>query len=186
MNVRFPGSLIDTFKFRKALFVLWCFGLLLSTVSCSSDDKSDDSIDDEEMMDSTPTQGDIVVEGSPWVYDYYELIEVIDRGDSQLTDADLISDIDMEFSDVEIFFFASGGGSETGFDGPPSTFNWRLGSNGEIEFTDQFGNLIEPPGEFEVVDDNSISFEFELITPDQEIDFEVVHRGKAFLKPSSD
>ena len=114
------------------------------------------------------------------------MIEVVDRGDSQLTDEDLIADIDMEFSDVEIFFFASGGGSETGFDGPPSTFNWRLGSDGEIEFTDQFGNPIDPPGEFEVVDDNTISFEFELITVDQDIDFEVIHRGKAFLKPSGD
>ena len=184
MNIRFSGSLLKKNNWWKALLVLCSIGLLLTGVSCSSDDGSDDPIDDEEMMESTPTKGDIVVEGSPWIYDFYELIEVVDRGDSQLTDEDLIADIDMEFSDVEIFFFASGGGSETGFDGPPSTFNWRLGSDGEIEFTDQFGNPIDPPGEFEVVDDNSISFEFELITVDQDIDFEVVHRGKAFLKPS--
>ena len=141
-------------------------------------------MDEEEMTEGTLTEGDIVVQGSPWIYDFYELLEVIERGDSQLTDEDLIADIDMEFSDVEIIFFASGGGSETGFDGPPSTFMWRLGSEGEIEFTDQFGNPIEPPGAFEVEDENSISFEFELMTLDQEIDFEVIHRGKAFLKPS--
>ena len=184
MKFRFPGSLIDMFYNRKAHCVLWIFVLLLAVASCSSSDDSDEPMDDEEMTESTPTAGDIVVGGSPWIYDFYELIEVVDRGDSELTDEDLIADIDMEFSDVEIFFFASGGGSETGFDGPASTFNWRLGSNGEIEFTDQFGNPIEPPGEFEVVDDNSISFEFELMTLDQDIDFEVIHRGKAFLKPS--
>ena len=177
---------MNKFYFGKALLVLCFFGLQLSTISCSSDNESDDPMIDEEMMESTPTEGDIVVQGSPWIYDFYELLEVIDRGQSQLTDAELIADVDMEFSDVEIVFFASGAGSETGFDGPPSTFNWRLGSGGEIEFTDQFGNLIEPPGEFEVVNDDSISFEFELITLDQEIDFEVVHRGKAFLRPLAD
>ena len=169
------------FCLGKAFYVLWlCFPFVLST-SCSTD-SSDDQMEDE-TMENAPTEGDIVVGGSPWIYDTYDLIEVTDRGNSELTDQDLIDATNMLFDGAEVNFFPTGLGTETGLDMAPSSFFWELDARGMVVFTDGLGNSIEPPGEFEVLD-NSISFELELTTLDSEIDFPVAHRGKAVFSPT--
>ena len=164
-----------------AFYVLWLPLLSISIISCSS--SSDDDPEDILMPDTVDelTEADVVVAGSPWIFDRYELLEVRDRGTSVLTDDDLVMEMESLYADVEIVFRESGTGTETGFDNAPSTFNWILAANGKVMFVDQLGNPLQGPGIFKVEEEN-ISFEFESTVFDEEVNGDIIIYGKVYLK----
>ncbi len=142
--------------------------------SCSNSEESEGN--EPSMINDA--EGVLVIDGSPWTFERYELREVRDRAGSDLTDAELIAAVTDTFKDVVIEFMADGRGTETGFDNIPSTFFWKLNTLGRVVFLDQAGNEITPFGSFDVdVQRQRISFTFETLTPDADLMVEVVHFG---------
>ena len=167
------------------MFVRFKFGIGVMAGMCmfASACRSD-SNPEAEPRTRDDAQAKLVVEGSPWTFDSYELLQVRERNGSPLSDEEiglLAADI---FADVIITFESDGGGSETGFDPIPSRFLWKLNSGDNVVFLDQNGNEFESPlGRMEVdVIRQLLQFTSQQTTLDPESGMEIVFYGTVTFK----
>lgn len=167
-------------KYRQVILILMTFLGCLG--SCGNDPEAEGMT----PMEVDDTKARFVVEGTPWQYDRYELLEVRERNRSLLTEEELDNLISDDFSDVVIEFRENGTGTEVGFDGIPSSFFWELNSSGNVIFLDQLGNEFSPLGLFQIdVGGQEISFTFEFPFQDVDQGERIVVYGTTFLKSAS-
>ncbi len=160
--------------FRNFSIAFWFLFLI---VSCS-----DDSGDTPEPQPETDRrQADLVIDGSPWTFDQYVLLNVLERNGSALTDQEIADLGAAAYGEVVLTFNANGSGTETGFDPIPSNFFWDLDSSGNVIFLDNAGNALEPPlGSFHVnLSQQRVSFTAERTEEDPQTTMEIRYSGRA-------
>lgn len=150
------------------LFIGLLIGFMI--LSCSSDDSNND--------DPQSTTADLLIQGSPWTFDHYEMISIIDGGNSTMTQQEIETQTNQELSGSQINFSPNG----TGF----SSINGVIESDWEWEIINQDQLKITfASNQFEILDNltissNELTVEFVGATYDLDVDYEVLHNGKYF------
>ena len=163
--------------------VIWV--MLLASITCVSC-SDDPGMEEATSMEVDDTNARFVIEGTPWIFDRYELLEVRERNGSSLSEEELEGLISEDFTDVVIEFNDNGTGTEVGFDPIPSAFFWELNSAGSVVFLDQVGNEFSPLGFFDTdIAAQEISFTFEFPFQDISTNTEIVVYGTTYLKSAS-
>ncbi len=153
--------------------------VFITLISCS------DNLDRLEAlpMEIDDTNARFVIDGTPWTFHRYELLEIRERNGSLLSEEELEAQISDDFSDVVIEFNENGTGAEVGFDPIPSSFFWELNSAGNVVFLDQVGNEFSPLGNFKTdIPRDEISFTFEFPFLDSASGIQIVVYGTTFLR----
>ena len=93
---------------------------LITLLSCSND--TDDIEQDSRVR--------ILVENSPWAFQDYKLISVIERNNSKLTEEELENFIEKSITGATLSFNADGTGqSKSGTSDVTNTWTWTLNKN---------------------------------------------------------
>lgn len=152
-------------------------GLLIGfmILSCSSDDSNNN---DDPPQSTIGVMEVLLVQGSPWTFDHYEMISIIDGGNSTLTQQEIEAQTNQDLSGNQISFFQNG----TGF----TSVNGAIESNWEWEIINQNQLKITYSGnDFEIMDNltvssNELRVEYVGVTYDLDTDYEVLHNGTYF------
>ena len=151
--------------------------VFITLISCSNDPEREEV----PPMEVDDTNARFVIDGTPWTFDRYELLEIRELNGSSLTEVELTDRISEDFSDVVIEFRENG--TEVGFDPIPSSFFWELNSAGNVVFLDQVGNEFSPLGNFITdIPRDEISFTVEFPFLDSDSGIQIVVYGTTFLK----
>ena len=162
-----------------APLLLGVFILLFGALSCSED--SEDPVNPPQEIDDTNAR--FVIDGSPWQFHRYDLLEIRNSNGSMRSAQELEVLIAEEFSDVVIEFRENKTGTEVGFDPIPSAFFWDLNTAGSIIFLDEVGNEFSPLGIFDTdIPNNEISFTFEFPFRDPDFGIEITVYGITYLR----
>ena len=144
------------------------FGIML--LSCSSNDSSSE-ISNEELLTTN----------SPWTFSHYELVTIIDSGNSNLSQTELENHINERDNGIVLVFNQDGSGSLTKQDEYSYDYSWEIINNDKIVLTyDTFF------GEVLIVNISSnqliTTVENYTSTYDENVDFWVLHNGNYFYE----
>jgi len=143
------------------------FGLVLFN-SCSSDDDTADVVAEVQLED-------VMVQNSPWTFNHYELINVVNAGTSTMTPAEIESDMNLQLAGFTLIFNQDGTG-ETVIEGEEGeSWTWVIENGDDLRivypgnFSDEYLNLS--------LLNSQLKMESESITYDSTANFEVLHYG---------
>ena len=135
---------------------------------------------DEENAEMTELSlSDLLVQGSPWTFDRYEMTTILDDMGSDITQQEIEDDIDQSSAGIIFTFNADGTGSEQGPSSPIS-WTWEI-VNGEdllITFSEGENQLFEEFG----VNASEMYLAIEAVTFDEDLVVEVLHYGRLYFK----
>ena len=104
--------------------------LLVVLIACQSDD--------ENIKSSTER---ILVENSPWSFNRYELINIIDPGDGNFTKEDVENFYNTYNDGSQVNYYENGSGLITLKNGETNEWLWRITNNNEMEITIDINNV---------------------------------------------
>jgi len=153
---------------KLSLLITLIFGMLI--LSCSSDENDNPS---------NLSKPELLIKNSPWTFNQYELLNVIDAGTSTMTQQEIENDYNMKYSGFMYTFNENGVGYVSSQWG---TFNWQweiINSNqlrinwemGDVDILDNL-NVTESQFDYEAV---SITF-------DDSANSQIKHFGKTIFK----
>jgi len=141
----------------------------LTFFSCSSDD------------DTVLSKEEILVQNSPWTFNHYEMINIIDAGNSDFTQTDIESDINQVVSGTILIFNSDRTGSTFTPGEGTDTWDWEILNDADLKISydgttdsDTFENLSITSSQL-IIEAESVSF-------DEVALFEVLHYGKYFYE----
>ena len=144
-------------------------GLMIFT-SCSKDENTQ------------LTKEELLVQNSPWTFDYYELINIVNQGNSTLTQQELETDMNQEIFGATISFSQNGTGSNSIQGGNISSWEWEITEFNELKLTfngDITDNYILNNIK---VTENEFIYEEQVLTDDSSAGLSVIHYGEFHFK----
>jgi len=136
--------------------------------SCSSDDNNTDAVVEVQLEEA-------MVQNSPWTFDHYELINIVNTGTSTMTAAQIQSDMNLELNGFTLVFNEDGTGV-TVIEGEESE-NWTWVIENENDLRIQFtGENVDLYSNLSFVN-SQLKMESESVTFDSTANFEVLHYG---------
>ncbi len=145
-------------------------GLLICILllnACSSDDDNNQHTIDE-----------LLTANSPWTFNYYEMINIIDAGNSSFTQEDIENETNISNSDVTVTFNEDGSGSSFTPGEGTDSWDWEIINNNQLK-------IIFDGGETSIfenfnVTSSQLTIETESVSFDPVAIFEVSHYGKFY------
>ena len=143
----------------------------LSILSCSSDD-NDSQLSTEELL----------IQGSPWTFDHYEVTSILDIGNSSYTEIEIENDTNQALEGGIITFNNDGTGADffPNNNGLEFIWSWEIINGNQLK-------IVLTNGSSEII--NIIVTSSELITEseegytyDEQADYDILHIGKVFYK----
>lgn len=133
-----------------------------------------------EIEEETPalSNSEFLVQQSPWNFKTYELIDILDIGDSMLTIQQIENEITNELTGVELSFYADGTGFSNNLGEDDSEFIWQILDDNQLRLdftTDGFEDI--ELYENLLVSFNELRISSDGATFDSEVDFNVLHFG---------
>mgnify|MGYP000921808165 CR=1 FL=1 len=143
----------------------------LTILSCSSNDDN-----------SQLSTEDLLIQGSPWTFDHYEVTSILDIGNSSYTEIEIESDTNQALEGGIITFNNDGTGSDffPNNNGPEFTWNWEIINNNQLKTVSANGlsNTIN----ISVTSSQLITESEEGYTYDEQADYDILHSGKVFYQ----
>jgi hypothetical protein len=134
--------------------------------SCSSDDN-------EQL-----TVKELLIQGSPWIFSKYEMIKIIDAGNSNFTKSELENDVNIQLKGSVLIFNQNGTYSVSYPNEGIETWNWKIINDNELKLIFDSGN--SKIYKIFNVTTNQLIIEIPNVLYDQDVRYEVSHYGKAF------
>ena len=154
----------------KKLNLLLGILIVLSNLSCTNDNDTN----------QLQTSSELLVQNSPWTFNHFEMTNIIDLGNSNLTQQDIETNINQEVAGQTVSFNENG----TGF----ASIQGTVESNWEWEIVN--GNQLKiifdvTYNEFEIYENFSVTstelvLDYEAVTYDENAMYEVLHYGKYY------
>ena len=143
----------------------------LTILSCSTDEKNDNP----EL-----SMAELLIQNSPWAFDHYELINIIDAGNSDFTQTDIENDVNSRENSTILTFNQNGIGFVSISGGGTVNWNWEIINGNQLK-------LIHNEANSSILENLSVSstqliFDVESVTYDQNVHYEVLHNGKYFYE----
>lgn len=142
-------------------------------ISCSSDDSSTDVIAEVQLEEA-------MVQNSPWTFSHYEVINIVDAGNSTMTQTQIESNMNLQLGGFTLVFNQDGTG-ETVVEGEEGeSWTWSIENDDDLKilyadnFSDVYSNLIILNGQ--------LKMEAESVTFDSSANFEVIHYGSLIFE----
>jgi hypothetical protein len=150
------------------------FTILFITLifSCSSDDNNATELSITELL----------VQNSPWTFNHYKLINIIDSGNSDFTQADIENDINQNVGGNVLTFDEDGSGSSFLPEEGTDTWQWEIINSNQLKITYDGGNGESDTFENISVSTSQFTVESESVSFDEVALFEVLHYGKFFYE----
>lgn len=156
-------------KKLNSVFIL--FFTTLFFVSCSS---GDNNVEAEAQLEQ------VLVQKTSWIFNHYEMINIINAGNSNLTQIQIESDMNAQLSGFTLIFNEDRTG-ETRIEGEESeNWTWSIENGSDLKilyagnFSDVYSNLSIVNGQ--------LKMEAESVTYDSVANFEVRHYGSLFFE----
>ena len=148
--------------------------LLFTLTSCKSDDDSSE-------MNANLTNEELLIQGSPWTFDRYVLIQIVRDDGLNLTESEIVSMTEMDHVGEQVTYRSNFTGIARLSNGQTNSFNWIITPQGKLELTFQGGPGIEYP--FDVTG-TELLIEAEAIIPDpiDPLNSSLVHYGRYYYK----
>ncbi len=148
---------------------LTIFYLLISLVltSCSSDNSNDNQ----------QSITDLIVQNSPWTFNHYQLLDIVDAGNSTMTQQEIENDVDTSLIDYTLTFNQDGSGNTYLPNEGTETWQWEILTNNQLKITYDNSN-----GENDIynnlnVTSSELTIEYQSVTFDSNATYEVLHNG---------
>lgn len=144
--------------------------IVLTIFSCSSDNNDEPKLTMEELL----------IQGSPWTFDHYEMLNILDAGNSNYNKSDIETDINLAVNGEIIKFNSNGTGSVTLPEDGTDTWEWEIVNGNQLKLTfasgesDIIENIIFKSSKM-IIEGQSVSY-------DDQAKYEVLHNGKYFYK----
>ena len=134
--------------------------------SCSSDDSPEQQLTLKESL----------IQGSPWTYNHYELINIIDSGNSDFTQTDIENYTNESQNGNVITFNNNGTGSSFLPNEGTDSWQWEIINDNELKLTFDSGNtsIIENIS----ATTTQMVIEIESVSYDEDVQYEILHYGK--------
>jgi hypothetical protein len=143
-------------------------GILIGLMifSCSSDSNDEPQLTLEELL----------IQGSPWTFSHYEMLNIIDAGNSSFDQADIENDINQNNNGEIVTFNNDGTGSDFIPNHGTDLWNWEIINGNQLKITFDGGNS-------DVIENISTTssqmiIEIESVSYDEQAQYEVLHNGK--------
>ena len=139
------------------------FLLFTLFISCNSDDSSESSTIN------------LLTENSPWTFDHYQMLNIVDAGSSVITQQEIEDDINSSLHGLSLTFNPDGSGFTSSVGEPNENWEWEIISNNQLK-------IIYDGGEFEIFNNLNVTstllkMELESVTYDSDVNYEVSHYG---------
>ncbi len=140
----------------------------LTILSCSSDNNDNPQFTTEEEL----------VQGSPWTFDHYEMLDILDAGNSNLTQTEIENETNISYAGQVLTFYNDGTGSATfpsDEEDDNATWQWDIVNENQLQLTfDDESTFI-----FEniAVSNSQLILQIETVTYDDDVTYEVLHVG---------
>jgi len=155
----------------KKLNLLLIIFIVLSILACSSDDNNDTQFSKEELL----------IQNSPWTFNHYEMINIVDAGNSDFTQTDIETDINQVVSGNVLTFNSNGTGSSFTPGEGTDTWQWEIINNNQLKILFD-GTTESSTFENLNVSSSQLVIESESVSYDAVVGFEVLHYGKFFYE----
>jgi len=148
-------------------------GILIgfTILSCSSDNDSNDP---------ESTMSELLIQGSPWTFDHYEMVNIIDAGNSNFTQTDIENDVNLRENGITLTFNQNGICLVTIPNYGTDNWNWEIANSNQLKLTFEgaYTNIFENLN----VSSNQLIFEGQSVSYDVSVQYEVMHYGKYYYK----
>jgi hypothetical protein len=141
--------------------------LVLTTfLSCNSDDNTELSTIE------------LITQNSPWSFDHYEMLNIVNSGSSNITQQEIETDINSSLLNLTLTFNTDGSGFASFPNEPNENWQWEIMPNNQLKLTYDISNQ-----DYELfynlnVTESHMIMEMESVTYDSDANYEVSHYGK--------
>lgn len=97
------------------------FFLVTLFISCNSDDNSE------------PSTINLLTENSPWIFDHYQMLNIVDAGSSVITQQEIENDINSSLNGLSLTFNQDGSGFTSSVGEPNENWDWEIMSNNQLK-----------------------------------------------------
>lgn len=139
----------------------------LTILSCSSDDNNDNL---------QLSMSELLTKNSPWTFDRYEMLNIIDAGNSDFTKSEIENEINLLYNEQILNFNADGTGSAVfPNDEADIIWQWKIVNENQLQLSYEAGdsNIIENIS----VSNSQLIIKIESVTYDEDVVYEVLHLG---------
>ena len=143
----------------------------LTILSCSSND-NDSQLSTEELL----------IQGSPWAFNHYEVTNILDIGNSSYTELEIENDTNQALEGGILTFNNDGAVSDffPNNNGPEFTWDWEIINGSQLKIASANGssetiNIV-------VTSSQLITESEEGYTYDEQADYDILHSGKVFYQ----
>ncbi|NCO64935.1 MAG: hypothetical protein COZ17_13945 [Flavobacteriaceae bacterium CG_4_10_14_3_um_filter_33_47] len=140
------------------------------SLACSSDNN------DEPQLSIK----DLLTQGSPWTFNHYEMINIIDAGSSNFTQTDIQNDVNSRENGTVITFNQNGTGSVFIPNEGTDNWDWEIINGNQLKLT--FDGINSDILENLNVSSNQLIIETESVSYDEDVQYEVLHNGKYYYE----
>ncbi len=148
------------------------FGILvgLTILSCSSND------DDNSQLAIT----ELLIQNSPWTFSHYEMIDIINSGNSNFTQTEIENDINSRENEIILMFNQDGTGSKSKPNEYTNNWNWEVVNGNQLKV--YHVTLLITTEEIISVSANQLVTEHETGSYDESVQNHVIHNGKYYYE----
>ncbi len=155
----------------KKLNLLLSILIGLTILSCTSDDDNDSP---------QTSMSELLTQNSPWTFNHFEMINIIDSGNSNFTQQDIETNINQEVNGQTVGFNSDGTGYTTIQGNVESNWEWEIVNGNQLKIIFDLAN-----NETEVYENFSVSstelvLDYQAVSYDENAMYEVLHYGKYF------
>ncbi|UKM65052.1 hypothetical protein GSB9_01614 [Flavobacteriaceae bacterium GSB9] len=152
---------------KLKVFIGFLIGFVIFSCSSESNDQSQQLAKEE-----------LLVQGSPWTFEHYKMINLIDAGNSTMTQQEIETKTNLDVSGNQISFSQNGTGFTSINGNTESIWEWEIIKQNQLK-------IIFCEDEFEIYDNltvssNELMIVYEAATYDPDAEYEVLHNGKYF------
>jgi hypothetical protein len=146
----------------------------LTILSCSSDDNNDN----EEL-----SMSELLTQNSPWTFDHYEMLSILDSGNSDLTQTEIENETDIAYAGQVLTFNSDGTGNATfpsDQEDDNEIWQWQIINENQLQLTFDGGqtSILENI----TVSNSQLTIQIESVTYDEDVTYEVLHLGNFFYE----
>ena len=146
---------------RIPLILFFCINI----ISCT----------DENSEEEPKTKTELLSEKSPWIYSHYELLEIIDSYESELTEVEIENIQNEQNVGWTVNFDADGNGYSKSPNNITNEWKWTIDSSENLVFIHPNDTTTYDNWD---VNSSRLFIAFESITYDEQLFVEVLHSGK--------
>jgi hypothetical protein len=150
---------------KKTLLIIGILSGIIF-ISCSSEDNINES--------------ELLTQKSPWTYNYYEMLNFTEKGNSDYTKEDAENNENQSNNGRTLSFNNDGTGSTSIPNGQLSEFNWEIYDQDQLKLT--FNNGSSNTAKILKISSAQLVIQVQEASYDNIADFLVLHEGKIFYK----